>query len=282
MDEILKVILNCNKERRLLNGDDIRNICNVVIKRNKYDFIKDIKVAKKHPFKDDCAGTFCEDELFFFYDGIVKFITENCDTFTDSYQVDSATVDICNYYFLSIIFHELAHARQHFLINRNYDSLEKRIFSFFFEMGKNRDFYEANYHDDLTEVNANNVSFVTANYFYSKLPFNFMTSHDKIVFQLQTMKLLLYANYEIDPTKEVTMSPAERIVSSFDEDILKKANMSIEKYAKMIYNNNLTLYKKLMLGLPISYLEYSYANLLIDELNVDEDVHALKKIQKRI
>ena len=282
MDEILKIIINANKERRLLDTPDVKKICDIVIKKNKYNFINDVIMAKKHPYKDNCAGSFASDKIIFFKDGILKYITEYADYFSDSYSIDGATVDVLNYSFLTLIFHELAHARQHYLINCKYDSFEKRLFSFFFELGKDRDFYDLNYDNDLTEINANNVSHITANYFYNKLPNNFVSPSDKTIYQLSTMKMLLQTSYEVDPVHEITCSPAERIASSFNDELLAKTKMNIDKYAKLIYNNNFTIYKKLMLGLPISYLEYAYANLLIDELNAGVDTHALKKIQKRL
>ena len=63
--------------------------------------------------------------------------------------------------------------------------------------------------------------------------------------------------------------------------ILKAGNMTIERYVNLIYNDKFTLYKKLMLGLPIKYIEYAYANLLIDALNIEEDINVVKKLQKK-
>ena len=117
MDEILKIIVKCNKERKLLDTDDIKKICHIVIKRNKYDFVKDVMVAKAHPTDESCHGSFYGDKIVFFSDGLIKALTEYVDKFTEAYQIDGSTVDILNYYTLATIFHELAHARQHYLIN---------------------------------------------------------------------------------------------------------------------------------------------------------------------
>jgi len=280
MEEILKIIIKCNKARKLLSVDDVKKICHIVLKNNGYSFVKKVIVARSNPNDKDCGGVFGNDMIVFFYDGVIKLITKYSDDFTDMYQIDGTTVDILNYYFLSIIFHELAHARQQYLANSKYSSLEKRVFSMFLDLSKNKDFYETNYSNVLTEINAVNVSYMTTNYLYNKLPYNFVTTNDKISYNLSMLKNFLYANYEIEPKSETVISPAERITSGFDEDILKSVNMDIEKYSKLIYHDNITLYKKIMLGLPITYLEYAYVNLLIDELNASQDINVTKKLQK--
>ena len=143
--------------------------------------------------------------------------------------------------------------------------------------------YRNNYSNMLNEVNSENVGIVSANYIFSRLPKNFLTNHDRKCYQLQTLKSILYANYEVVPKYETIVSPAERIVEAFDDETLAKMNLTIEKYSELISNtDNLTLYKKLMLGLPISYSEYGYANLLIDELTNGIDINAIKKLQKRL
>ena len=72
-------------------------------------------------------------------------------------------------------------------------------------------------------------------------------------------------------------------VSNFDEEILFYLDTTLTECAHLIYDiNKLTIYKKLMLGLPISYLEYAYSNLIDDRLNHDERVNVTKKLQKNI
>ena len=282
MDEILKIIIKCNKERKLIGPNEIKRICKIVLKNNKYDFVKNIMVFSVNPKDKNCGGLYYDDKMMFFYEGIIDIITEYTNHFTERYKISASSIDIFNYYILTIIFHEIAHARQQYIANSKYDSFEKKLFGLFLDLSHNRDFYKANYDNILTEINANNVAYVTSNYLYSKLPFNFFTNEDKVAFQLNTMKLMLYNNYEISSKSEMVVSPAERIAMNFDKDILESVNMNIEQYGKLIYKKNFTLYKKLMLGLPISYIEYAYANLLIDTLEADEEINAIKKIQKRI
>lgn len=285
MDEILKIIIKCNKARKMFSVDDVKKICHIVLKNNKYDFIKKIGFAKKHPEKENCGGVFLGDSIYFFYEGIINSLTLYADKFTEAYgeAFDGATVDIFNYYYLTIIFHELAHARQHYLvINSKHSSPEKKLFTYSFNLESDRDYYEENYDNLITEVNANNVAHMTATYFYNKLPLNFISRTDKNVFRSEMMNVLLYGHYVIDPYQEVVESPAERIAYTLEDSRINSANIDIEEYAKLVLSNKFTLYKKLMLGLPISYLEYAYAKLLIDILPKSEDINVVKKLQKRI
>ena len=283
MDEIIKIVFNRNKERKLLTATDVKKICHIILKKKGYNFVKHIKVFSHNPVDSTCAGVYHDENIFFFYNEILDMIQSNFEKFSSVYKIDGANADIYNYFYLNIVFHELAHVRQYARIDNNHDSLETRIFSMFLKLSSNRDFYEQNYSDILTEINANNVSLVTTNYIYSKLPRNFITKNDWQVYQSVLLNTLLYNNYAIINKKDEIISPAERIINCFNEDILSSLNTTLDKCLKTINSiNNITLYKKLMLGLPISYLEYSYANLLNDRLNSDDKINVVKKLQKKI
>lgn len=282
MDEILKIIMRCNQNRELLSIDDVKKICYIVLKRNGYDFVKDVIMARKDPNDENCGGVFYKDKIVFYYDGIINIITKYSDKFTELYHFDGSIIDILNYFYLIIIFHELAHARQHYLATGRHSSLEKNIFSLFFSLSKDDGFYDENYDNLLTEVNAKNVSFMTAIYFYSKLPRTFFTSDDYKSYQTSMLKTMLYKNYTIVSKQEKVISPAEKVMVNLDEELLSKRNLDLDKYCRMIYRNDLTLYKKIMLGLPISYMEFAYANLLIDSIEAEDEMNVLKRLQKRI
>ena len=283
MDEIIKIIFNCNKKRRLLSDDDVRKICFIILKKNKYNFVKEVRVFKNNPFDSECAGVYQNGNILFFLDEVIELIHRSYENFSASYNIDGSAIDIYNYFYLGIIFHELAHVRQYAIINGKRNCLEKKLFSIFLNLSQNEDFYNENYYDILTEVNANNVALVTTNYLYSKLPKNFITINDYRCYQSSLIKLALYNNYEILNKKDDIISPAERVVDNFDEEILFYLDMKLDDIVKLIYSNdNLTIYKKIMLGLPLTYLEYSYAHLLSDRLNVEEGINIVKKLQKRL
>ena len=282
MDEILKIIVKCNKARKMFSIDDVKKICHIIIKNNNYKFVKHVVMGRKHPNDPNCGGTFCGDHIIFFYEGIMEILQKYSENFADNYQIDGSIVDVINYYYLTVIFHELAHARQHYLASSNHYSNEGEIVSFFFELGKDRDFYEKNYTNILTEVNAINVSQMTATYFYNKLPVNFVSPSDKNIYQSSLMSTLLYSNYSIDPHKEVAIGPAERIAEEFTKEMFENTNMNIDKYAKIVCDDKLTLYKKMMLGYPITYLEYAYAKLLMEVLAHGEEINVVKKLQKKL
>ena len=280
MDEILKIILRCNKERMLLKPRDVVRICHIILKLKGYDFVKNVKVFSTNLSDSNCAGVYYNENIFFFYDGLIDYIEKCCDSFTDHYQIEGSDIDILNYYYLCTIFHELAHVRQHYIKNSKYNSDEKKIFSLFYGLSHNRDFYKENYSNFLTEVNADNVSVMTVNYLYSKLPKNFVTTNDRKCYESAMLNTILYSNYEVIPNKEIVLGPSEKIINNLNNDLLNNVNTNISKYVQLIQKNKLTLYKRLMLGLPISYQEYAYINLLHDEIKVGEDINALTKIKR--
>lgn len=282
MDEVIKIVLERNSERKLLTVDDVKKICFTILKKNGYNFVKNVIVFDKNPNDEDCAGVYHEENIFFFYDVVINMLESSVERFNQTYQVDESSVDVYNYFYLGIIFHELAHVRQYSIMNSKRSSLEKKLFTIFINLSHNRDFYDENYSDILTEVNANNVSLVTTNYIYSKLPKNFFTQNDRTIYQSLFLRMILYDNYEIAPKKDEIISPAERVVSKFDEEILFYLDTDLEHCLKLIYDNNLTIYKKLMLGLPISYQEYAYCNLLDGRIEVEKEINAVKKLRKRI
>ena len=283
MNEILKIILKCNRERKLLSGDDVKEICNIILKRNKYYFVNKIDILSHNPNDENCAGLYHDDHLFFFFDGIVNMLQGYCDDTTDLYTFDGAKVDIYNFYYLTIIFHELAHVRQQYIMDTARSSIEKKIFTLFLNLSLNREFYQENYCNILTEINAENVALVTANYFYSQLPKNFVTKNDRKAYQLSTLGTLLHSNYEIVSKKEMVISPSEHLIDSLNDDILASQNMNCDQYLNLIYKqNNLTIYKKMMLGLPLEYQEYAYAELLYNRLKSDDEINVIKKLQKRL
>ncbi len=283
MEKIIEIILNCNSKRKLLSFDDVREICQIILDKSNCSFVNKIDLFQDNPVEKNCAAVYYDDHIFFFFEPILEKLDNCCTELLECKKMHGSRVDVYNYFYLGIIFHELAHVRQYYITQKKHNSLEKKIFKIYLNLSENRDFYHDNYFNILTEVNANNVASVMANYIYSKLPRNFLTQNDRNIYQSNMLRNLLYDNYEIDINKEVVISPSERITENLSNEILSNSKIDLNKYLMLIYSqNNLTIYKKLMLGLPISYLEYAYVNLLSDELYGSDKINVTKKLQKII
>lgn len=278
MNFVTKTVFECNKERRLITPDEIKCIANYICKLQGYD-INDISVYKKYNKSSGDTGIYAKKKIYYFYDGIIDNITESGNAFRELYNCEGSIFDTFNFFLLICIIHEIAHARQDHIIHSSKNNLEKKIFSLFFQFTDD-DYFYRNIHDiDLKEVNANNVAYVNTYRIFNELPGNFLTKEDKKNYQLSAIKWLLQGNYEIVTVGEEINSPAEKVANI----VINNCNITSDEYAKLIYlNKDLTLYKKIMLGLPISYIEYAYANLLIDELTNDIEIDGIKRLQKRL
>ncbi len=280
MDEIIKIIYNANKERRLFTFDEVIKICSLVIDKKQYDFVSTIRVYAKTPSQD--IAQLDNGELIFYYKEVLKYLEESCDKFTDMYHIEGTSIDVLNFYYLVTIMHELAHLRQIKYRLSEFNSLEKDIFTLFNNLSMDYEFYRRTYDYNLNEVNAENVAYITSQYLFSKLPPNFVTPNDKRVYQQVVLARMLYANYEVDYKEASIYSPSERITDYFTDEIFKKNNFTLNQYADIVTRDNLTVYKKLLFGLPISLSEYSYVDLINGALANGENVNAVKRLQKRI
>ncbi len=280
MDFVTNTIFECNKERRLITRDEIKSICNYICNLQGYKIngIEIYDVYNKYP-KDTGLYSRKDKKLYFFYDGIINNITDSANAFRELYNTEGSIFDNFNFFFLICILHELAHVRQDYITELPRNTLEKKIFSIFLRFTDDDPFYRDIHDIDLKEVNAFNVSYINAYNIYKKLPGNFFTKEDLKGYQLATIKWLLQGNYDIVTVGETINSPAEKVADT----IIKNTKITTEEYAKLIYSNDdITLYKKLALGLPISYLEYAYVNLLIDELESGIEIDTIKRLQKKI
>ena len=66
MNEILRIVLNRNKERKLLTNDDVKNICNIVISKSIYNIPLFINFLPVCPNDPQCGGECIDDVIFFF------------------------------------------------------------------------------------------------------------------------------------------------------------------------------------------------------------------------
>ena len=106
MDEIIRLVLRRNKERRLLNKNDMQRICEIIKGLNNLDYDIDFKI--KCEDNSDAAGCCYSDNIEFYKEGMEKYIEEHYDVFNSKFDYDGSKVDVHNFFILSIIFHEIS------------------------------------------------------------------------------------------------------------------------------------------------------------------------------
>lgn len=281
MDEIIKLILLRNKERRILNNNDIKFISFYLINKYKYkDLVDTIKFKNVSKDDENTAAYYDGDTIVFFRDGLEKDAIENYNELRDNFTFDGTKVDFYNFVTLSTIFHEFTHVYQRRIINSKVNSTENKIISFCAGLEKINEFYEKNYDIDLKEVQAFSEGYVKALHIYEHLTKDFVTENDKRTLTRIVLDNILHC-YLVDNHKDKIISPSERLIKVAACYPLNYYNLDISKFMKSILNNNLSLYKKLQLGLPISYDEYAYMNLKADCIESGNNIRLHKILSKK-
>ncbi len=270
MEDILKIIYICNKNRKILSKHDIKRICEIIIKEKKYDSYVNKINFKSHEELDSVA-TYDGNELCFYKDGLelLKSIT------VSDANLNGSKIDLINYKILSTIFHEFAHVRQHIITNSYTD--ESRIYRICEKLYHIDNFYEDNYSIMLNEVNAFALGNLNAYKIYKNLPRGIITVNDINFYKRDVLNTVL-SSYEVDLDKEKVKSPSEQLLN-----VLKKYDcIKIYDELKKIIegSKNYNLYNRLLVGLPISFKNYAYVNMFATNFNND-DYKFIKKLQKK-
>ncbi len=282
MNEILKIILQRNKERKLLTKNDVKRICELIAKANKLDNIQYVDFEKGSVTDPYTAGECHKDHITFYSDGIDKIIEEDSKDITSVHHFDGCKVDIYNFIYLSVIFHEFAHVKQNDMIDKRYNNLEGNLFYICDKLMNIKNFYNDNYQNFLTEVNAFAKGSSGAYNLYHQFPKDYLTDNDRTGYASFAFDEII-DSYTIDPIKEKVISPSELLLHNAECFNLSLLNVDIDRFKKLIFNNqDVTIYRKLMLGLPLSFMEYAYANLLDDAVHAGQDIDFLKKLQKKM
>jgi len=282
MDEILKIILLRNKQRKLLSQSDIKRIGQIIIGINNYTSVDYIAFEKCDPDDENCGGKCMDDHLLFYTDGIEKIMDETYNCIVSNFNLDGCKVDILNFCYLIILFHEFAHVRQYELIDKGKGTLEEKLYSISHNLTRIKDFYSANYCNMLTEVNAFAKSAFDAYRVYSKLPKEYLTEKDKIAYQTYALEEATDF-YSVDSNKEIIISPAERLYLGANQYNIKLCGVDVDKFKELVYGkHDLTMYRKLLMGLPLSYQEYAYINLMDDSIRAGQDIDFIKKLQRKM
>jgi hypothetical protein len=114
------------------------------------------------------------------------------------------------------------------------------------------------------------------------MPNEIISSNDKKVYAMEVMDNFL-SEYSISSGKERVKSPTEMLLENADDYNVSKIGIDIPFYRRLVNSSSgLTLYKKLLLGLPLTYAEASYINMLYTSVSSGERVDFVRKLQKRL
>ena len=277
MDEILKLVQKRNQERKELTEQDIKRICHIMIQGKRYEeYVEEVMYENECSGDLDTAGKYDGSNLYFYQEGLDRFIMTNYDALPKN--LDGTKVDFINFFTLVIIFHEFAHVRQTVMSNFKLNK-ESQLYAFNDKLHNIKDFYSDNYKIDLTEVNAWALGFLNACEFYHHMPKEIVTPFDMRIYMYYTISKIL-SSYTVDVEKEKIVAPAESLIIKASDYNLDKIGFNKDKFIDLIYSGeNLSLYRQLCMGLPISFDSYAYVNLLGRCNNEGDNINLVKKLQ---
>ena len=282
MNEIVKLVTEKNRERKVLNKNDINEICNVIKSKNEYCKDFNIRFEKQNPYNDDTCGTYFGKTVTIYTDNLKKGQEVLYEALSDIGILDGCRVDAFNFATLNVIFHEFVHAEQQNAIRNGRGNIDSKLFDICNKLRTIKDFYNDNYNFFISEVNAYSKSFLNAYNIYNKLPKELVTSYDKSIYATYLINVLK-SSYYIDYKNEMVVSPSEILMEMANYYNTSKFEIDINKFRNLVNGENkLTLYKKLILGLPITYMEYAYLVSLESSVKDVEDINFVHKLQKRI
>ena len=277
MDEIYRIVLERNKQRKVLTERDIRRICNIIIANSGFE--DKIFVAFDEPEKDnDSVYAYTMDNCVIFYKNIMDKVQEDLYAKCDR-KLDGCKTDFFNHFIVEAIFHEFRHIAQYDRIARRKKDIETRLMLLCSKLKSIKDFYVDYYGFFPEEKQAYSESGVDAYRIYNRMPKEIISDNDKKYYAELAMENLI-KNYSVDSNAEVVASPSETLLYRADFYNLSKFGIDKLKFFDLIRKENrYSLYKRLSLGLPITYEEYAYANLLYDCIKEGQKVDFAKKLQ---
>lgn len=280
VDKIAKIVYDKNKRRQVLNKNDIKTISEKIIDNNNFMVPPRIEFGNKSSISDTVTGQTNKDSVTFFIP-VMESSAES--EYKDlDVAIDGGKIDFYNYYFLETIFHEFAHVRQNDIMLKRRNSVESNLFSICHKLSLINGFYAANYRLFADETDAFIRSAISTYSVYRTLPLDMVSEHDSWVYETHTLNTLM-PDYEISSKNETVKSPSEILLEKADNYNHSKVNVDVERYRNIVKSKNeLTIYKKLLLGLPITYEEACYVNMLKTCVLDGEKVDFVKKLQKKL
>ena len=282
MDEIFKIVLGKNKKRKVLNESDIRRICHIINGMNNFLCEPEIKFGIKSSQNERFRAETNFEKITFFLPVMEKSLEEAYLETTRTNVFDGTKEDYYNYLILSIIFHEFAHVRQKDRIFKGYNDIETKLMAICKKLMMIKGFYAGNYNVIASETDAHARGAINAYKIYSALPSEYIPEPDRIVYATQTMDTFL-SEYVVCAKTEIVKSPSEILFEKASVYNLPGFGINEDTYHNLVYGkNDLTLYRKLLLGLPLTFSEASYVNMLTTCVGLGEKVDFIKKLQKRL
>ena len=278
MNEIYKIVLERNRNRQVLNKSDIKRICDIIISKCRYKY-KVFIVFDKLPEKElGDIFAYTIDNCIIFYMDSMKQVQEKLYALCDK-KLDGCKTDYFNHFIVEAIFHEFQHIKQYDMIVKRKNNIETKLFLTCSKIKKDDDFYFENYGFFPVEKNAYCESGVLAYNIYNRMPKGIVSDNDKRYYAGLAMSNFI-KNYSVDAEKEIVASPTEILLyNSISHDLSMCGLDEMQMFDLISQKNEFSLYKKLSLGLPITYEEYAYANLLYDCIQERQNVDFVKKLQ---
>ena len=282
MKEILEIVLERNKERKLLTKEDMKRICEIVIGLKNLTNVKNVVFHKVSSEYEKRGGCFDGKRIVFYLKGMEDFIAEEYNNMSILRDIDGPSVDAYNFLYLSILFHELTHARQDMVVKKGKNTLETKLFSISNKLlDLPHDFYMDNYVNFPDEVNAFSEGSINAFSVYSKIPKDYLTENDYCHYAEYALSQLVRF-YDVDCQGEDVLSPSERMLINANIYNLTIFDVNIQEFTKLVTEpNQESLYQRLTLGLPIDYMDYAYINLLQTGLQLNQKTTFIKKLEKK-
>ncbi len=282
MDEILKIVLDRNKKRKVLSKNDIRRICEIIISKSNFYVVPNISFGTESTNNKSFAADTGLDEVKFYMPVLEESLENSYEEINTTSIFDGTREDYYNYRILEVIFHEFSHVRQNDKIIKGHSDIDTRLFYICDKLRAIKGFYSENYSLFSLETDAYARGFINSYLIYSRFPKEYMPERDRTSYASMVMKTLI-SPYIVSSSKETIKSPSEILLEKADNYNLSKRGIDIETYRGLVNGrNDLTLYKKLLLGLPLTYSEASYVNMLKSCVEVGEKVDFIKKLQKRL
>lgn len=278
MDEILKIIIERNKKGKVLSKSDIKRICQIII--GIHNFIESPKIlfGSRDSLDPECSAIVLNGNIHFYMDTLIKKMEEGYSSMPVKDELDGGKIPFYNYCILNTIFHEFEHIRQWDKIYKGHSDIDTKLFIISQLLKEIERFYDDNYEDFITEVDAIIRSEISSYLIYRRIPNEIFTENDKRIYASGTTKELIFG-YDISSRHQDVISPSERLLVS-----AKDTNeFDITEFSKLISSGkDLTLYKKVILGLPLTYMEAAYINMISTNVRQGEKVNFIRKLQKRL
>ena len=265
----LSVCINNHKNKKLpINKKFVKDIIDITLRNSEINFNEIV-------FTDDCdyAMWTSDKEFVFNIAGVLK----NAEFVKDSTNIGDNSIFIY-YTIIMFVIHEVTHARQDYINkterNEIYNSCDEFI-------DNNYDMYYKNHDIVLIEryanLRGNVIAYEVLSYVY---PQEKLKEFRKIIYEY------LFCGYEVDYDGEITIDSVDRIlhengklISALDS-YNELMNENLLPMINIEANDDMTLYERLYLGLPITNEEYT--KLLSLYLHIDEKSGSVKKLINKL